>query len=242
MLLYHGTSETKLNKILKNRTIKPRGNKGKGNWEHTIVSAPDRVYLTDAYAGYFAANVAKDNERWAIIEVDTDYLNENNFRPDEDCIAQLAYNDPNFNEVWGDKPVKEYQLLELTQFVRENIHLWTDKWRETLHVMGTCSYKGNIPTTAIIRYALFDTNTNTQMALAACDPSITPMNYKFKGATYKAITKWLMGEKITLEEYEPMMNEIEKSGLAIDHLNNWKKHIENMLSNQHVEIHDFSHN
>lgn len=204
MILYHGTSESNLNKILEQGSIQPRGTAGKSNWEHTIISSPDRVYLTTAYAGYFAANVSKENERWAIIEIDTDFLDEDNFFPDEDVIAQIAYRSKDFNEVWGDKPVKEYSLLELTKYVREHIYLWKDKWPDSIQAMGTCSYKGDIPVAAIIRYALFDPKSNFQMAMSAQDPTITTLNYQIKGATYKAITKWLMGEEITFDEYDPI--------------------------------------
>lgn len=45
--LYHGTSAAVLPDILKNG-IMPRGKKA-GRWEHTVKSADDRVYLTNAY-------------------------------------------------------------------------------------------------------------------------------------------------------------------------------------------------
>lgn len=121
MLLYHGTSASHLESI-KKHGIRPRGFDSKGNWEHTVLSGTDKVYLTDAYAGYFAW-CASDGEPWLIAEVDMDKLDQALLRPDEDAIAQIAHRDPNFNDVWGDKPVKEYTLEELTEFVRDNIDL-----------------------------------------------------------------------------------------------------------------------
>jgi hypothetical protein len=67
MRLFHGTSAKKLDKIFK-EGIKPRGRK-KSLWaEHP--SAPDRVYLTKAYALFFGSMAAgEDDSEGAVLEV-----------------------------------------------------------------------------------------------------------------------------------------------------------------------------
>ena len=99
MLLYHGTSEEE-EKIALKEGLKPRSGTGvKSNWEHTIASNPANVYLTHCYAPYFAMSASKGEAgsvcqpslrpmRWAIIEIDTDKLDEGCFLPDEDGIVK----------------------------------------------------------------------------------------------------------------------------------------------------------
>lgn len=67
--LYHGTSESAARRIVA-EGIRPRGAGGTSNWLKTVESNPECVYLTDVYGPYFAAQAAKDDERWAILEVD----------------------------------------------------------------------------------------------------------------------------------------------------------------------------
>ncbi len=53
MLLYHGTNLTNWEKI-KEVGLLPRSMGANSNWEHTVESDPDTIYLTDAYAMYFS--------------------------------------------------------------------------------------------------------------------------------------------------------------------------------------------
>src|SRR5467141_3285301 len=89
--LYHGTSESSVESILKNGII-PRRLAKKDNWKHTISSNPSMVYLTDCYPGYFAQSAVKKDERWAIVEVELERLEKGKLFPDEDCIAQTLRN------------------------------------------------------------------------------------------------------------------------------------------------------
>jgi hypothetical protein len=198
MYLYHGTSSSHLESIRKHG-IQPRGFDSNGNWEHTVLSGEDRVYLTDVYAGYFAL-CASDGEPWLIAEVDVDKLDQSLLRPDEDAIAQIAHSAPSFNEVWGGKPVKEYTPEELTEFVRDNIDQWADEWQQMLQAIGNCSYKGVIPARAITRISIFDPKNNGEIALMAADPIISIMNYRLCANKYRALTRWLMGETVSSEE------------------------------------------
>ena len=90
MRLYHGTAERFLRPIL-SEGIKPRGRK-KGNWKHTVESNPHAVYLTNAYPLHFAANVANEKEKLAVIEVDTSRLHLLDIVPDEDFMEQATRN------------------------------------------------------------------------------------------------------------------------------------------------------
>ncbi|MGW8177299.1 MAG: hypothetical protein ACWGQW_00660, partial [bacterium] len=63
MKLYHGTSARVARKAGQ-QGLKPRG-KRKSNWD--VPSRSDLVYLTLAYAAYFAAVASKPKEKWGIV-------------------------------------------------------------------------------------------------------------------------------------------------------------------------------
>jgi len=70
MLLYHGTSERVAKLALKQGLWPREDTKDSGNWDHTVPASPHHVYLTRAYAPYFAAQKAGDGERWGIVQVE----------------------------------------------------------------------------------------------------------------------------------------------------------------------------
>ena len=75
----------------KTEGLRPRKLTGKSNWKHIVESNPSLIYLTTAYAPYYALCAVDGNkgEKIAIVEIETDLLNESNFRPDEDFIEQV---------------------------------------------------------------------------------------------------------------------------------------------------------
>jgi hypothetical protein len=205
MKLYHGTSES-VAKLVMQHGLKPRGN-GTGNWKHTIDSNPFAVYLTTAYAGYFAASatpVSDDSfERWAIIEVDSDKLNQYLLYPDEDFLGQVFQ--PHWKEI-ADKPLKRAlkgkDLFGATVWFRENIHRFQHMWEKSVQFLGNCAYHGTVPAEAITKIALYDwKNGVEQVTSGVIDPVISIDNYRFMADKYQTITRWFMGEDVTVEEY-----------------------------------------
>src|SRR5579872_5763031 len=87
MLLYHGTSGNAVPRILK-QGIRARRLTKKSNWDKNPSHA-DSIYLTTAYAGYFAHCATKRGSLLGILEVDTAQLDEDSFRPDEDFLDQV---------------------------------------------------------------------------------------------------------------------------------------------------------
>ncbi len=185
MELYHGTSESRAKKILK-EGIKPRHVSGKSNWKHSVESNPEAVYLTDAYPMYFAFNAGKEKERWAIIEVDTDLLDESKLHPDEDVLEQAGRKYDSLPKTW--------KMNRRTRHYRKEA-INNPNWRRSLEFMGTCAYYGAIPVEAITRVVYFDPSKyDGGFTLSLIDCMVTLMNYKFCGEQYRARTKWLMGE------------------------------------------------
>ena len=201
MFLYHGTSE-KVGRNALTEGLLPRcQHRLHTNWDHTIESNPDMIYLTKTYAGYFAANASQkkfcnDNPivaKWAIIEVDLTNR-EHRLYPDEDVLAQ-AVKDP-ASKIKG---FETMTLFEATRFFRDHIGTYKYTWPDTLKFMGTVGYKGPIPPKAIKRVAIFDPDENPAIALQLMDPTITHLNHKLMCQKYETLTRWLMGDDISAE-------------------------------------------
>jgi|ERR1051326_1712252 hypothetical protein len=188
--VYHGTTESAVQSILK-RGIVPRRLSKKSNWKHTVTSNIFLVYLTDCYAGYFAHCAQQRDEKWAIAEIDLAALDTDKLYPDEDFIAQALKQQGDYRGI---------DLNDLTTAVKNSLEKWKPLWEDSLLGLGCCAYKGTIPPEAITRIARYDPRSNPFVTLACLDPSITILNHLFCQKKYQALTRWLMGEKIALED------------------------------------------
>lgn len=190
--LYHGTNEDAARKALV-EGLKPRGETGASNWDHTKPSYTDLVYLSRCYAPYFALNASEDSDKWGIVEIDTNFLDPELFYPDED---HLFFND-------------ELDSEEAAVFRAHAPDNYRSMWLDSLESLGNCAYGGVIPPEAIRRIAVFDPGSNQSIVWAAIDPSITPMNHKFCGNFYADLTQWFFGGPMTPER---MLN---KTGFSV---------------------------
>lgn len=179
MKLYHGTSARHLNKILRHG-IKPRGSKS-GNWDHSVLSHPDAVYMTSAYALYYALT-ASNGKAGVIIEIDTDKLNPFKLCPDEDFLAHAT------RKRFGDK-----SLNEVVAFYRDDLERYAEHWQDSIDHMGNCCYLDHVPVEAITRYALIG---NSSEWIRWSDPTISIMNFKIMGDYYRALSKMLFGDPV----------------------------------------------
>ena len=92
MKLYHGTNGAWVGNI-KRRGLEPRGlRKTRNNWLRVPHQSNHRcVYLTDSYAPYFAFNATRGRTpACAVVEIDSDRLDEDELFADEDCMEQLG--------------------------------------------------------------------------------------------------------------------------------------------------------
>jgi len=201
MRLFHGTSERHIEKILKDG-LAPRSVNGNTNWAHSINSDERNVYLTTTYAGYFAVQAIGEyeEERLAIIEVDTPQLFKTRLYPDEDFIGQAVHMLGNkLSESNALFKFKGKTLLEITQEVVDNASMWKGYWKDSLKYMGTVAHRGTIPKTQIKKIALSQLNGFTA---AVVDPCIAIVNFKFMRGKYDMYTRILMGEKITWQQFK----------------------------------------
>lgn len=192
MKLYHGTAARHLASIRKHG-IRPRGRKVKGNWKHTVASNPKAVYLTNAYALYFAYNATNDDDgkdQLAILEVDTDKLNIVQLMPDEDWLEQAT------RTIKGNKMAPFGGMSMRTMWYRKRILDYWHLWTKSLDGLGTCCYYGTIPPSAITRVATLSIAEHHRLLIEeGYDPIIFLANYKILGEKYRnSIKRLFAGE------------------------------------------------
>jgi hypothetical protein len=213
--IYHGTTETIGRRAL-TEGLKPREVTGKSNWKHTVESNPTLIYLTTAYAPYFALQAVKERKgaKFAIVEIETDLLDETKMRPDEDFIEQATRLDKKNNA-----GIRGKTMNERVEYIRNHIDEFSDSWKLSVEHLGNCAFKGVIKKTAITKVSVVDISKCKSMCFEAIEPVISLMNYKICGAQYRMLNRWFMGEPVTVDEWfqtqsvNPLnfMNEKEKA-------------------------------
>jgi hypothetical protein len=164
MILYHGTTTKHLKSIIKNGLV-PRG-KGKGNYEGKVASRPDLVYLTTTYAAYYAlcARTEDESEKPVVIKIELDvegtYGHPPLLFPDEDFL---------------------YHALS-RKVPLEEINPWDyqEHWKKSIDYMGVVAIERVLPK-QIMGYTILDVTD----IVRHCDPSVSPINYKFCGSMYR---------------------------------------------------------
>jgi hypothetical protein len=194
--MYHGTTEA-IGRMALTKGLKPRRMTGKSNWKHAVESNPSLIYLTNAYAAYYALQAIKKfkGEKIAIVEVETDLLDETKLRPDEDFIEQATKRDEENNA-----GIMGRTMNERTTYIRNHIDEFSNSWKLSVEHLGNCGYKGVIKD-AITRVSVVDISKCKAMCFEAMEPVITLMNYKICGKQYRMLNRWFMGEKVTVEEW-----------------------------------------
>lgn len=192
MYLYHGTSAKYLDKILK-EGLRPRNFTKVSNWDHTVASHPDMVYLTSCYPVYFAQSATKDwQEKLVICRIKKSKLKRSLLRPDEDGLEQMGRK--------AIYQIKDMDMLHATAWLRDHIDSFKHATDTVLEHLGTCAYKGEISASDIHQIAVIDPRKNHRM-WSSWDPTITTVNHMIMGKRYEAMTEWIFGKKITPAEY-----------------------------------------
>lgn len=189
MKLYHGTSAATLPSILK-EGIKPRGRKP-GNYTATVKSNAQAVYLTTAYPLFFAQNSSEVGENLAILEIDTDNLDSKLLCADEDALEQISRGVLQ-KDCSVPLPPEDWDMKRRTVWWRARHHLY--KADASLGTLGTCCYRGTVPTDAITRVAWIHSHVCHHLIMGGFDPVICIQNYKIVGKTYEEGVQWLFGD------------------------------------------------
>ena len=195
MKLYHGTTEKAARQILAGAGIRPRGKK-KGNWQHTIESHPECVYLTTAYAPYFALSATTTDERVAVLEIDTKLLNPFALLPDEDFLGQVVKAREDYPALGLPEGWNGWDIMKKTRWFRRHLDAFQSNWRLSVEKLGTCCFKGTVPTSAVTRLATWRPGETPHLSFMSLDPTISVMNYRFVGNKYRGVLKWLFGDDL----------------------------------------------
>ena len=195
MLLYHGTTEKVARAALTEGLLTREDSGVESRWD-VHPSSPEHVYLTETYAGYFALQASGMNERWGIVEVDTERLGFWDFVPDEDFLEQCSRGPdwPDCEEFAGIRAARTMEAR--TAWFRDHLRLFPHLWEDSVKVLGNCAHAGGIDPVGITRIALFDPKSNPSIAVACTDPAIMPLNHQICGDKYRALTAWLMGDAV----------------------------------------------
>jgi hypothetical protein len=191
MLLYHGTSASSLELILKQGVLPRARSKRLSNFE--AASHPELVYLSDAYAPYFAAVAAREDDGWAVIEVEV-ALEE--LLPDEDFIEQALR-----------KKTPLSGLLQRTALYREAIYEYRHHAKDSLERLGNVATDAELTTARIRRAVVFDCTKNAVITSRVLDPQISPINYQLYATVYRALTRWFF-EPVSAAELTPHYAEL----------------------------------
>ena len=152
----------------------------------------DPVYLSDVFPGllaFFAST--KGNDRFGIIEVETSFLDATNFLPCEWYLDQISRQKV--------KTTREH-TRRLESF-RKNLHKYRSKWRDSLQKTGVVVYDGFVAKKAIRRISIFDPGSNSTITTAIVNARISPADYKKFRTLHHKVTRWLMGDTVTVEDW-----------------------------------------
>jgi hypothetical protein len=150
------------------------------------------VYLSDVYPGllaFFAST--KGNDRFGIIDVETVFLDATNFLPSEWFLDQIS----------RQKVKTSREHTRRIEAFRKNLQKYRSKWRDSLQKTGVVVYDGFIPKKAIRRISIYDPISNPTITDAIVNARISVSDYKRHHRLYHNLTRWLMGDTITVEEW-----------------------------------------
>lgn len=178
--LYHGTSSVLLDQI-KAEGLQPRRDR-KSIWDE-YQSAPDRVYLTNAYALFYAFNAVNElggNGVVFKVSVYDEYL-----VADEDALSQTNVTDEGFEFLQKMDLKQKFDFWQLEAPKYPHLADWS------LDALGTVAHMDFIPWCdegainqvfdyGITKFVEFELGDLPFMF----DPTITLMNYKILGKRY----------------------------------------------------------
>lgn len=185
MILYHGTSTDYLDQILNEGILPRKVTQHAGNYGEEVPSPENLVYLTSAYAVYYAHGAAKaKGSNPVVFAVEAD---ESDLYPDEDFIADC---------------LRRAGQGEWKQLRKDrHPYLYEDYWRESLDHNGVVCTHAILPEQILDHRIIPRGETNLLFALGM-DALPSMDNFTIYGALYRDCMAALFAERdlSTLEE------------------------------------------
>lgn len=194
MILYHGTSTKHLDGILKNGLLPTKETGHEGNYGNEVPSNEDTVYLTDAYAAYYAVGALDEDDDHdpVILAIEVD---ETSLFPDEDFIAECVSRAEGTE--WKEERTKFHPFMHKSL------------WRESLQHNGVvCTL--NCPPGKIVGHRVLPIETcSTLLVFLGYDALPGMTNYLMLGDLYRRSLEALFdaddlskAEKVILDLHE----------------------------------------
>ena len=209
--LYHGTSLKALHSIL-SEGLQTRDSHGHDSHWTDHESGSDRVYLTNAYAPFFAQVAGGEaNALPVILEIDQSKLEGWHMVPDEDFVEQVMRSQyesgqaTTWLEVGG-------SMERVTRHCRDMIEAYGHLHEDSLKYLGTCAYMEDIPPECITGVLIVESGPASLRAIS--DPSITLLNYQIMGSYYRNVTGYLFGLDESAFESDPVMSSMNIADLT----------------------------
>jgi hypothetical protein len=76
-----------------------------------------------------------------------------------------------------------------TLYYRARAHLFD--WQASVQALGTCAYRGTVPSGAILRVAYMTPKAAAGLVVRGCDPTIMILNYQCLGAQHTKFHAWI---------------------------------------------------
>jgi hypothetical protein len=152
--LYHGTNE-KIAKMAPSRGI----------------HSNEPIALTGVYGIYQAFMSAGPRERWAIVEIAQDRLQEANLFPALDLLPDR---------------LKEEKGRT---------------WKQSLETVGFCLYNGAIPAAAVRKLWIYNPQSNWLITSCVLQIELGPEHYDKDLKRLSIINRWLTGEYVGIEQW-----------------------------------------
>jgi hypothetical protein len=192
MKLYHGTRGD-IARLAPEHGLSPRNDTGvESHWPDNP-SRDDLVYLTDAYALYFAIQATETDEPLGIIEIDSTRLDDALLLPDEDFLEQVARGAaPAVSAKWEGWP-EGGSMEARTEWFKWRLETFAHHWKDSLRGLGNVAHAGSIPAEAVTRIGIIDPTKAKGIVWWAMDPAICLMNYQICGDKYRAMCEWAVG-------------------------------------------------
>lgn len=222
MKLYHGTSEQNYKEIMSQGKLKPRRDSKRDNWNTSVKSRDDMVFLTNAYPLYYAVNAIADKD-WdtmhikpafaVIFEIDTDQLDQKMLCADGDALEQIKRHDK--NELPG-----SWSIAKRKAYYHENCHKY--RWDQSIQISGLCAYQGSVKRESFSRVALINLRIQTELCFQALDMIPDIKKYStIDGVKFRTLSRWIFGDS-PLESDKKFLNDmnitLKRDGIEIINL------------------------
>jgi hypothetical protein len=168
LILYHGTSRRNALKIEREGFLTDK----KYNWR--VKSKKGFIYLSIAYAPFYAFSIKNANDTLALIKVEVDT---NDLYPEDDFLMLMM-----------GKPVYKQRDINKVDFEK-----YKYLWKASLEYLGNVAIKPE--KIRIIGITYFD----GKRLILKCDPCITTLNFKIMGNYYAKLTEWIYKGKNIME-------------------------------------------